>query len=406
MDKRYSRGALHYWPIATSKSDDRGLFHLHGVPAGRSFVVRVDGSTAGGASPADTFFPNTASPYAAQDIVLAAGEKRSDVEIRRAKQQAYCVDGLAESGIGFDSMWWEVARSGSQRDQLLNQSTLPASGEPLQNFVICGLHNGRYQVGVTTADLKSRPPQFRTSEGVVVVRGENLHGLRLRPQAPATLSGETAWDGAAPVWSSDITLFIRLEGMLRMGGFALPEPKVPARFSHPVNLLAEDYLIDRVEARGSGRAYVKDFTWNDQHPLGNIVSLGGDSGGGYLRVLVGSDGATVSVKATDPENLPVPNAFIAMIPTSATNEAEMSVAMVSGEADQNGYFSVDAVPPGSYRALAIDRVDGAADQVGWGKPKDVGANLVSRLWAGRASGSAVNIPGNGKVELKLKVQHF
>ena len=191
-----------------------------------------------------------------------------------------------------------------------------------------------------------------------------------------------------------------------MGGFALAEPKVPARLSHPVNLMAEDYVIDRVEAHGDGRAYIKDFTWNQQHPLGHIVNLGGDSGGGHLRVLVGRDGATLSVKATDPDDRPVPNAFIARIPTAATNEAEMSVTMVSGEADQNGADSVEAVPPGSCRTLAIDRVDGAANQVGWGKAKDLRANLVSRLWAARAAGTVVDVTGNAKVELKLRVQPF
>jgi len=405
MDKRYSCGAIHYWPIATSKSDELGLFRLQGIPAGRSFVVRADGSTAGGMSPTDTFFSNTVYPDAAQDIVLAAGETRSDVEIRRTKQPSYCVDGVAESGTGFDSMWWEVARSGSQRDQLVNQSTLSASGEPLQKFVICGLHNGNYQVGVSTADLKSHPPQFRSSEGVVVIRGENVHGLRLRPQAPVTVSGEAIWDGQTPTNSSDAKLFVHFEGTLRMGGGVLSEAAVPARFSGPVNLLPEEYIIDRVEVRGGG-AYVKDWTWNNQHPPGNRVSLGGESGGGHLRVLVGSDGATISAKVTDIDSRPVSNAFIAMIPASATNEAEMSVAMVSGEADQYGYYSVDAVPPGRYRALAIERVDGATNQVGWGRPKDLGANFVSRLWAAQASGNVVDIAGNAKVDIKLKVQHF
>jgi hypothetical protein len=172
-----------------------------------------------------------------------------------------------------------------------------------------------------------------------------------------------------------------------------------------MNLLAEEYIIDRVEARGGSGAYIKQWTWNDQFPHGGRVDLGSDSGGGDLHILVGSDGASLSVDVTDMDGRVVSNPIVALIPTSATNEAEAAAAMLCGEADQKGHFSRDAIPPGRYRVLAVNPVDGAANQVGWGHPKDLAANLVSTLWADRASTNIVDIAGKSKVELNLKVEN-
>jgi len=241
----------------------------------------------------------------------------------------------------------------------------------------------------------------------VVVLGGDVHGLRLRPQAPVTVSGETVWDGEAPAQTSDVRVVIHFRGTLRFGGFEPAEPGVPQSFSVPVNLLPEDYLIDRVAViRGEG-VYVKDVTWDGKHPPGNIVSLGGEKGGGHIRILVRGDGASVTMRVAGEDGQPASNAYVAMIPASAANEAEMSVGMIFGQTDQNGHYAVEAVPPGRYRVLVIainDLIDGAANPVTWGFDTDPAASLVSMLWAAQARGQEVDIGPNARIELKLERQ--
>jgi hypothetical protein len=404
LDKVYNGGALRYRPIYRAETDELGVYRADGLPTGRSLVVRADASLAGGESPADSFFPGTTYVDAAREIVLAPGERRGGVELRRIKKPSHCLDGVAEGGPGFEFLSLEITRAGVVGDFVdMLKNNLPATGGPLQKFVICGLHNGRYQIGAVTADMQSRPSKIQSSEGTAVIVGEDLHGLRLRPRFPVTISGETVWDGEAPVQASDVKVLIHMEGTLRAGGFVPAEPAVPEIFSVSINLAREDYLIDRVEVVHGRGAYVKDVTWDGDHLPNQIVNFGDERASGHIRILVAGDGASVSFHVADKDGSPVSRAYVAMIPASATNEAEMSAVMVFGQTDENGIYSASAVPPGRYRVLAMnDSIGGATELVTWGNTTDRGANLVSKLWAARFRGQQVEIGASSNVQLKLE----
>ena len=185
----------------------------------------------------------------------------------------------------------------------------------------------------------------------------------------------------------------------------LAEPGVPQSFALPGNQLSEDFVIDRVGVVRGERVYVKEITWNGQRPPGNIVGLDGEKGGAFIRILVRGDGASATVKVADENGGSVPNAFVAMMPASATSEAEMSAAMIFKQTDQNGYCALGTVPPGRYYAVATDSLmDGTANRVHQGLEPDLAANLVSMLWTARRLGQVVDIGANARIEIKLERQ--
>jgi hypothetical protein len=209
IDRLYSRGILRYITIAHAETDEHGVYRLERLPAGHSLLVRADGVTDEGDSATDTFFPGTTSLDAAQEIVLAPGEGREGVDIRRIKQPSYCVDGTVGNGAGTDWPGVEVTRTIPIMDRLGPiQMKRSAADEPAQGFAFCGLHNGRYGMMGATGSNEGR--QF--NEGTAVVSGSDLHRLSLRPAAKVTLSGETVWDGEPPANASEAKLMIHFGG--------------------------------------------------------------------------------------------------------------------------------------------------------------------------------------------------
>jgi hypothetical protein len=238
----------------------------------------------------------------------------------------------------------------------------------------------------------------------VEIAGADVHGLKLWGPTPVHISGETVWDREAP-GPADTKMFIHLQGTLRGSGFVPAEPGVPESFSMSGSFLHEDYVIDRVEVRHGVGAYVKDFTWEGKRPPANTIRLGGESGGGRVRVVLRGDGAFASVKVIDRAGRPTSNAFVAMIPTSSASQAEMSAAMKFGQTDQNGQLELDAVPPGSYHVLAIPGLsDSASSQMSRTFESPLSAHLVSMLWLAQRRGQMVDIAPRARIQLRLEPQ--
>jgi hypothetical protein len=401
--KIYRSGALQSVIVNRGETDSLGRYRFGDLPAGSAMIVRVDGSTEGGESPADTFFPDALSENAAEEIVLAPGEKREGVDVHRINRPSYCIDGVAETVPGFDTMVAIINRAEARSEPMINRQ-LPTTGETPGNFVICGLHSGRYRVAVHTSSIRVGAMTAAYSSGTVNIIGGDVHGLRLKLQSPIELSAETIWEGEPSPRASGAKVIVHMQGAQLMGGFHAVEQAVPSRVSISPSLTHEDYEIDRVAVVGGGNTYIEDVTWNGAPlPVSRIVSLGEEGASGHFRIVVSGGGASVTFRVFDKSGGPAPNANIAIIPVSAGSEAEMYATMMFAQTDQNGVYSARAVKPGSYRVLAIrEPVDGARGIFYDDRAPALYANFVARLWRAKSDGRILILSKNNNIESNLE----
>jgi hypothetical protein len=403
--KVYRSGALQSVIVGRAETDSLGVYRFEALPAGAPMIVRVDGSTEGRESPADTFFPHAISQNAAQEIVLASGEKREAIDVHQINRPSYCIDGVAETVPGFDAMVAMVNRAEARSESMINKQ-LSAIGKMPGNFVICGLHSGRYRIAVRTSITKIGAFAEAYSLGTVNVIGGDIHGLRLKSQSPIELSAETIWKGEPSPPASRAKVIVHMQGTQLMGGFHAVEQAVPNRVSISPNLTHEDYEIDRVAVVDGADAYIEDVTWNGAPlPASRIVSLGAEVASGHFRIVVSDGGASVTFRVFDKSGDAAPNANIAIIPASAGSEAEMYSTMIFAQTDQNGLYSARAVKPGNYQVLAVaEPVDGARGIFYDDRAPALDANFAARLWSAKSDGKVLNLSKNDTIEFSLQLR--
>ncbi len=369
-------------------------------------IVRVDGSTEGNDSPADTFFPNSISEDNAEGIVLVPGENRRGVDIHQINLPSYCVDGAVEPVPEFEPMWARIERAGARNDFLLTGKQLPANRETPGRFVICGLHSGRYRILLTTSSGKGGTTKPAFSTATIRIDGGDVHDLRLKSETSFQLSAETIWNGDPSPVSSGAKVIVHVQGTQLMGGFHAVEQAVPRRTSRPLALTSEEFEVDRVTLTGGGNAYIEDVTWNGAPlPASRMVSLGAEGDSGRFRIVVAGDGASVTFHVVDKSGVPAPNANIAIIPVSAGSEAEMYSTMMFAQTDQNGVYSTHGVKPGSYHVTAIhEPVDGPKGAYYDDRAPRLFANFVARLWRARSDGRMISLAKNDDVKLTLELR--
>jgi hypothetical protein len=106
-----------------------------------------------------------------------------------------------------------------------------------------------------------------------------------------------------------------------------------------------------------------------------------------LKVILARDGVRFAVRAADEDGNAVPGAAIAIVPVTATSEAAMASAMITGETDASGAWTSPSVAPGKYYVIASKM------------PINRSVDSISRLWTARAGAETVEAAPGETVQL-------
>jgi len=354
---------------------------FEGLEPGTSYVVRADQSKSQTESSADTFYPGVTSPDSAEEIVLKPGERREGIDIQRRDLKSYCVDGIVEGLSGrFEGI--EVVRIGAFWEMPTiapNLARTDASGE---TFLVCGLAPGRYNF--LAQSLSNRD----AAAGSIQVEGQDVHEFRLRPLAPILFTAETAWE-EQPSELVPVKVNVPISGWGIGFTLLVNDLPVPGKSSISPNLWPGEYSIGRVKLMDGRGVYVKRITWNGEHLPHRVLQIGRETRNCHIRVVLSVDGASLAAHVVDKAGDPIANAYVAVIPSDVTAEGDMSERMLFGQADQNGIFAVDTVPPGRYNILATTDVI------------DMSANRIARLWKARTHSEELQFGVKAAVEIRL-----
>jgi protocatechuate 3,4-dioxygenase beta subunit len=356
-----------YRPTMDSRdmmTDDRGVYRIYGLPAGR---YRVSAGSDGGNGAINfgggkvyhrTFYPDATDPAQAQFVEISAGHEAADIDIKLGSPlKTYKASGRfveAETGraapnvpVGYGVVG--TAGNGPRVMSYGSGSTTDADGE----FTVEGLAPGHYAVFVSSnlpngaGDSYSDPVTFDVADADVT-------GLVVKVKHGSTLSGVVAVEGVADPataarFVSQMQVFAYYDmratptTMMGPGTYVRPVPASPDGSFSFTGLRPGKIIV-------TGSSQAKGLTLSRVELNGADVTRGIDVGEGAqvsgVRVVFKYGSGVISGQVNLINGTLPPDARV--IVTARPVESAAGAVGQSAIADARGHFRMDALPAGDY----------------------------------------------------------
>ncbi len=266
--------------IANSRTDDRGIYRIFGLPAGKYKVsvglpVRQGsfGMQTSRSYIPETFHPDTTNEAEAKIIEVGEGDEVTDVDIKTAEaEQAYEISGRvvdAESGqpvSGIGLAFGTLDETGRLTGSMSAGWRTDETGE----FQILGARPGKHAVFIENRDGKS--DVYSEPTPVEVFNGD-VSGVEIRARRGASISGTVIIEGANNPARSQITLTAATE--ISSGYFDSRYTKISSdgRF--------------RINGLPAGKTRLAGYTGTSQQSLLRVEQNGVPLKGGLIELRAG-----------------------------------------------------------------------------------------------------------------------
>ncbi len=350
------------FPATTAQTDDRGIYRVYGLPAGRYKVAsgRSDETFMGGTSPGrstykQVFHPDVTEQDKAKVIEVSEGSEANDVDITLGRAlQTFMATGRVidgERGLPVPNVRFNVQRIVGQRLEFVN--TLAVSNVQ-GDFIIEGLIPGKYGINMfpnqnQSNELRAETLNFEitdqdisgvvvklvkgaTVSGVVVIETEDKAVLAKLPELQLRAYMTAAGGGMV---SSSATSPIAPDGSFRLAGLAggnlFLNIGVPNRPLPP-----KGFNVARMERDGvvaTRGIEVKDGE--------NVTGV---------RVIL-SYGSAIIRGVVALENGPLPQG--ARVSISLGKPGERHLGLRPPVVDERGRFLIEGIPAGTYELTTI-----------------------------------------------------
>ncbi len=177
-----------------TRTDDRGVYRIFGLPAG-AYVVGTDGADSGWSWNADeyaedapTYHPNSTRDGATA-LTVAAGEERTDIDIRYRGERGRTVSGQFSDSGSTGIVYVELLKPGTGTVIAFSWQSIwaPRSNQNV-GFDLRGIPDGEYDL---VADRRDGEDDGATSpRRRITVSGADVTGIALRLTPYASVSGK------------------------------------------------------------------------------------------------------------------------------------------------------------------------------------------------------------------------
>jgi protocatechuate 3,4-dioxygenase beta subunit len=292
-------------PFYEFETDDRGVYRVYGVPAGR-YVVSVgqdvdNNSVHAGARPqtyARTYHPNATDAAQAKVVEVSAGGEAANVDIVVADApRTYAARGkiVDEAGkpVAGVTYWWAPMNGDQKTVGASGSERVPTNAEG--EFVVTGLLPGRYGVYVADVggDIMGAIPLGNNYSDVALfdVADADVSGIVVKIHPGASISGTVALEGA-----TDRAAFEKLMKLLISA-----ELHPAAGEESPVLIYTEGRINAdgkfRVEGLRPGRVRLNIWNRGLRSPFTLLgVQRGGADAGGGIELSPGEQVADVRLR--------------------------------------------------------------------------------------------------------------
>jgi hypothetical protein len=377
--------------------DDRGAFRLAELQPGKYYVAakpdnswesRFRSARSDGLLLQPTWYPGSIDDGAATPVTLTAGQELGGIEIQLRRGAVRNIKGRLAGlsqipKLPGQSSYGNPRIFVSRTSGLAEGTDYGSSVLPDGSFEVIAVPPGEYQLKV----VEGFPRRMTLGTATVQVDDRDVDDVIINVQPPRALRGKVTLEGTSTVKVSELPITLSGE-----------PPDEPTVLPQEDGSIVFDQLgmgRYRVYA-GNLDMYLKTVRFGDTESQDGTFSLA-DSAVGSLEVVVSARGARVT--GTVPQNSGATTnrtSQVVLIPDTSDAEKRESLTQRVG-LDQNGAFTIHAIPPGSYSLYAAEDVPADA----WSDPdflQEVAAKGV-KLQLGEGESKSIEVPVLSKASI-------
>jgi protocatechuate 3,4-dioxygenase beta subunit len=366
MQMRFRSGKRQLLPVGggIGTTDDTGQYRVRGLEPGEYYVRAMSRDTWQSDPPTretmafvPTFYPGTPSSGGAQRVRVRYGQEVPGIDFGMVPGKAVSISGTATSSQGQPLAGETVNLSYEIRGETFTSIGSGASTKvnPDGSFVLRNVVPGDYALTVQFR------PSAGTAEGArthVVVGGDDLEGVQLTTQAAGALSGRVVADATAPPAFPMTRLGLRAMpvdadtsgGML---GFIPENNKVHEDGSFDAKGFLGAYRLGLMGLPDGWAIRSIDVQGRD------VMTTGFDTLGqtqNDVLITITDKFPTVSGTIRDDKGNAVPSATALLFPEDSALWLDDLGTVRTARLTQSGTFTIKAVRPGEYLAVALPTV--------------------------------------------------
>lgn len=365
LQMRFFNGKRRLTPVrGNAITDDTGQYRLSGLEPGEYYVQASSRETWEGDPPEKqmlgflpTFFPTGPTVAEAQRVRVRAGQEVSTIDIALVPGKVAKISGTVVNAQGMPLAGENVSLSSEIRGEGFmgmfgGQST---KVNPDGTFQFRNIAPGEYHLNIRTAGTAERPSE--AANVIVSALGADVEGVSIVTNAAGAVVGRVVVAGDAPLPSPLTKLIVRAlpvdrdtsiniggmpdNGRVREdGSFELKSVVGQARLT--VGPLADGWAIRQIDASG------RDFTLQPFDTQGQTLD-------GFTITLTNRFPA-VSGTLRDEKGNSVLAGTAILFPDEPSLWVEDLRSIRTARVDQSGIFTIKAVRPGDYLAVAVPTV--------------------------------------------------
>lgn len=353
MTYRYMPNGRQSFPSGSASTNDLGEYRIFGLPGGRYYLSAtfhnsgmmggVDRTAPGtkveqGFAP--VYYPGTNDPKTAMQIQVPAGRTLTNMDIRLSRTKTVRVTGrITNLNPNSPPSMVMLLPQGSS---FFGMNRLSNSAGKEGKFEIRSVTPGSYNLLVQGFDGQER----QVARVPVEVGSSNVEGLEVALQSGQDVTGTIKVEGDEQVNVGSIRIFLQPKEPYPMFNASFPVTKDDGTF------LIKNVTPDTYNLRVGGlqnQVYLKSV-YNGSQDVKNaeITILPGASP--VLSVVVSTAGGQVSGTVKGDKDKPASGAMVVLVPDAPLREDQAKYKVASS--DQNGSFSISAIPPGQYKLFA------------------------------------------------------
>jgi hypothetical protein len=353
--RRVRYGEIRFEPAGETRTDDRGMYRLTGLPPGQYLVGLVEG-------PLATFAPSAVTASAAMSVTLAEDAERNGVNIQTRAVKV----GTVEGTIGGPALGPSPSRVTVQLVPDPNVTTLAPLGAQAigGRFGFNEVPAGRYHL-IVRPGLNSAPSGAWAVTPIVVSAG------KMTP-ATVTVSDEPRMSGtiesvglrglsitltpigsdrpeASPNW-----LNAPAQGPFTIAAVPPGRYHLEARINEQTNVLLP-FKRPRVVDPGVHRLISSIFV-KGEDVTDRVLLVAPKTSVEGVRVVVTETGARITGTVLDAAGKPTAAGAVVVVASEPQYWTVVSRRIRVTRADTDGVFHVPLLPPGRYRVAHVMRL--------------------------------------------------
>ena len=368
LAQSWMHGKQQYLPRGGGQINDLGEYRIANLSPGKYYICTqmYSGSRMGGPEPIPapgkpdvrpvrTFYPSATTLANSTLIEVKAGQDASGTNIQIQEAQTYHVRGKVAGALPTDGAE-RTSLNLTPRDEGMRfffdgQSRVKPDG----TFDIPGVAPGSY-----TLNLFRIAGQLRTvAHQDVDVGASDVNGVELAMSVSGSLHGRVKIEGAPSTGVPQVDLAHLHLYLLPVEQIMMGAPP-PAKFEPDgtfsiENVLPEKYTIGTNPPQGT---YLASVVYGSSDILGKALDLSGGVGGeinvtfryGAAEV----DGSIKQAPGADTASRTPPSGQVLLVPEVMNADGSGSHF---GSTDTSGSFTLKQVPPGRYKAYALEELN-------------------------------------------------